>query len=255
MAPSHALASVRAQRSVDRGRAAGLLSRETPTWVQGADAFLIGGRPRCGDVIVESPADPARSKNPGTHDELRLWLQRCGVAARRTGSPGNACSTSTLDGYPNLGSCIPGPTDALTPAPRGGAQCVDAHAGICVGGRRQRRSLPRSLSSDVPEAPRSGGRGRTLVDPHRDAATDPWSAHKPRPDRSRPSCRRRRVCAIAFAGKESCDATTPNDHSVAKPIARSVTSRAWKTFVRAGALGERSKHSRYSLQSPLTRRL
>ena len=31
---------------------------------------------------------------------------------------------------------------ALTPEPKGGAQCVDAHAGICAGGRRQRRSLP-----------------------------------------------------------------------------------------------------------------
>ena len=39
---------------------------------------------------------------------------------------------------------------------------------------------------------------RAVVDPHRDAATDPWRAHKPRPDRSRPSCRRRRACAIAF---------------------------------------------------------
>ena len=31
-----------------------------------------------------------------------------------------------------------------------------------------------------------------------------------------------RLCAIAFAGKESCDTTTPNDHSVADAITRSV---------------------------------
>ena len=28
------------------------------------------------------------------------------------------------------------------------------------------------------------------------------------------------MCAIAFAGKESCDATTPNDHSVADSLRR-----------------------------------
>jgi integrase len=33
---------------------------------------------------------------------------------------------------------------ASTPEPEGGAQCVDAHAGIRAGGRRRRRPLPRS---------------------------------------------------------------------------------------------------------------
>jgi hypothetical protein len=48
---------------------------------------------------------------------------------------------------------------------------------------------------------------------------------KPRPDRSQPSCRRRRVSAIAFAGKESSDADDPNDHSVATGIVGSAASR------------------------------
>jgi RNA-directed DNA polymerase len=37
----------------------------------------------------------------------------------------------------------PWPQARFYAKPKGGAQCVDAHAGICAGGRRQRRSLPR----------------------------------------------------------------------------------------------------------------
>ena len=51
-------------------------------------------------------------------------------------------TASLTDGYPNPASFTPGPTCASTPEPKGGAQCVDAHAGICAGGRRRRRSLP-----------------------------------------------------------------------------------------------------------------
>ena len=72
---------------------------------------------------------------------IRLWLRRYASQPERPDYLG-ADAASTPDGYPNLGSCTPGPTDALTPAPKGGAQCVDAHAGIRAGGRRQRRSLP-----------------------------------------------------------------------------------------------------------------
>jgi hypothetical protein len=68
---------------------------------------------------------------------------RSRVAARRAGSPGNGWRVSPRDGYPNPGSFIPGRTCALTPEPKGGAQCVDAHAGICAGGAWQRASLPR----------------------------------------------------------------------------------------------------------------
>ena len=86
--------------------------------------------------------------------------------------------------------------------------------------RQRAMSVPVVRRGDAIEERRpEDARERPLIDPHRDAATDPWRAHKPRPDRSRPSCRLRRVCAIAFAGKESCDATTPNDHSVAEAIA------------------------------------
>jgi hypothetical protein len=34
----------------------------------------------------------------------------------------------------------------LTPAPKAGARCVDAHAGICAGGRPKGRSLPRYVA-------------------------------------------------------------------------------------------------------------
>jgi hypothetical protein len=57
------------------------------------------------------------------------------------------------------------------------------------------------------------------VGDHCDAATGARRARKPTPHRSRTSCRRRRVSAIAFAGKESSDTDDPNDHSVADPIA------------------------------------
>ena len=42
---------------------------------------------------------------------------------------------------------------AVTPAPEAGARCVDAHAGICAGGRPQGRSLPRYVKERV-AAPR-----------------------------------------------------------------------------------------------------
>ena len=67
-----------------------------------------------------------------------------GAAARKAASPGSERIASPPDGYLRPGSFTPGPTDASTPVPKGGAQCGDAHAGICAGGRRQRRSLPRS---------------------------------------------------------------------------------------------------------------
>ena len=62
------------------GVRAGRLSRVIPL-VQGADALPIGGRQHCWRRFRESLVDPARSKNPGTHDELH---------AREPGDPGVA---------------------------------------------------------------------------------------------------------------------------------------------------------------------
>jgi Phage integrase family len=70
--------------------------------------------------------------------------RRSNAAARKAGQPGSGSTVSLPDGYPSPASCTPGPTSASTPEPEGGAQCVDAHAGIRAGGRRRRRSLPRS---------------------------------------------------------------------------------------------------------------
>ena len=105
---------VRAQRSVDRGVRAGLLSRETPT-SSGCRRFSMCGRPRCRRRYRrESPVDPARSENPGTHDELharepgelvvaRWWLMmpRPGWFAgwqieHRLGREGNASGGNPL---------------------------------------------------------------------------------------------------------------------------------------------------------------
>ena len=61
---------VRAQRSVDRGRAGGAIEPRNPKKNQGADALLIGGRQHCWRRFRESLVDPARSENPGTYDEL-----------------------------------------------------------------------------------------------------------------------------------------------------------------------------------------
>jgi hypothetical protein len=61
---------VRAQRSVDRGRAGGAIEPRNrieirvPTSFSGAEGNTVSG------VIVESLGDPARSEIPGTHDEL-----------------------------------------------------------------------------------------------------------------------------------------------------------------------------------------
>ena len=51
------------------GVRAGRLSRVIPL-VQGADALPIGGRQHRGRRFCEPLADPARSENPGTYDEL-----------------------------------------------------------------------------------------------------------------------------------------------------------------------------------------
>jgi hypothetical protein len=62
--------SVRAQRSVDRGRAGGAIEPRNrnefrvPTLFAQAEGHAAGG------VICESLVGPARSQNPGTHDEL-----------------------------------------------------------------------------------------------------------------------------------------------------------------------------------------
>ena len=61
---------VRAQRSVDRGRAGGAIEPRNPKKNQGADAFLIGGRQYGRRRFRELLVGPARSENPGTHDEL-----------------------------------------------------------------------------------------------------------------------------------------------------------------------------------------
>ena len=61
---------VRAQRSVDRGRAGGAIEPRNPNVFRVPTPFSLAEGQAAGGVIVESLADPARSKNPGTHDEL-----------------------------------------------------------------------------------------------------------------------------------------------------------------------------------------
>ena len=75
---------------------------------------------------------------------IRHWRAALKRRSQKGRTTWERIDRSPPDGYPNPASCTPGPTSASTPKPKGGAQCVDAHAGICAGGRRQRRSLPRS---------------------------------------------------------------------------------------------------------------
>ena len=73
--------SVRAQRSVDRGRAGGVIEPRNPD-VRGADALFSSGRQHRWRRYRESLRGPARSKNPGTHDELHAREPGDPVVAR-----------------------------------------------------------------------------------------------------------------------------------------------------------------------------
>jgi hypothetical protein len=73
----------------------------------------------------------------------------------------------------------------------------------------QRRLESEAIATSLPDPVLHRRRSVRIRNPHCDAATGARTARKPRPDRSRPSCRRRRVSAIAFAGKESSDLEGP----------------------------------------------
>jgi len=62
--------SVRAQRSVDRGRVGGAIEPRNLIEVRGADVLPIGGRQYRQRRYRESLVDPARSEIPGTHANL-----------------------------------------------------------------------------------------------------------------------------------------------------------------------------------------
>ena len=61
---------VRAQRSVDRGRAGGAIEPRNPNRIRVPTLFACAEGNTAGGVYRESLVDPARSENPGTHDEL-----------------------------------------------------------------------------------------------------------------------------------------------------------------------------------------
>jgi hypothetical protein len=61
---------VRAQRSVDRGRAGWAIEPRNPNEFRVPTSFSRAEGNTAGGVICESLVDPARSENPGTHDEL-----------------------------------------------------------------------------------------------------------------------------------------------------------------------------------------
>jgi len=67
---------------------------------------------------------------PGRAPVDAVGERRSRAAARKARSPGSGSTVSPSDGYRNPASFTPGPTGDLTPEPEGGAQCVDAHAGI-----------------------------------------------------------------------------------------------------------------------------
>ena len=61
---------VRAQRSVDRGRAGWAIEPRNPNEFGVPTSFSRAEGNTAGGVIGESLVDPARSEIPGTHDEL-----------------------------------------------------------------------------------------------------------------------------------------------------------------------------------------
>jgi hypothetical protein len=61
---------VRAQRSVDRGRAGGAIEPRNPNEFRVPTLFSLAEGHAAGGGICEPLVDPARSENPGTHDEL-----------------------------------------------------------------------------------------------------------------------------------------------------------------------------------------
>jgi hypothetical protein len=61
---------VRAQRSVDRGRAGWAIEPRNPNEFRVPTSFSRAEGNLAGGVICESLVDPARSEKPGTHDEL-----------------------------------------------------------------------------------------------------------------------------------------------------------------------------------------
>ena len=74
--------SVRAQRSVDGGRAGGAIEPRNFNSVQGADVLSNIGRQYRWWRFSELLADPARSEIPGTHDELHAREPGGPVVAR-----------------------------------------------------------------------------------------------------------------------------------------------------------------------------
>jgi hypothetical protein len=61
---------VRAQRSVDRGRAGGAIEPRNPNEFRVPTLFSLAEGHAAGGGICEPLVDPARSEIPGTHDEL-----------------------------------------------------------------------------------------------------------------------------------------------------------------------------------------
>ena len=76
--------SVRAQRSVDRGRVGGAIEPRNLIEVRGADVLPIGGRQYHLRRFRESLVDPARSEIPGTHASLHAREPGDPVVARGT---------------------------------------------------------------------------------------------------------------------------------------------------------------------------
>ena len=106
---------------------------------------------------------------------IRHWLKALRRRSQRTRLTWQRMYRLAERWLPTVRSCTPGPNHAFTPKPKAGAQCVNAHAGICAGGRPQRRSLPRlwtvlgavdQMDLDrFREGYRLGGSGRAPYDP------------------------------------------------------------------------------------------
>jgi len=196
-----------------------------------AVSFMVAIPVPVGLIIVrlDRTAAPNSSVN-GTQSDFR-----CGTGRQR-GPPRKSHAMAAKRGY-GLSTHRP----RSSPIPRLGA--------VSVGPSRCGRQKSRLGTRPVrPREERARQRAdpalrRPLRDPHRDAATGPWRAHKPRPDRSRPSCRLRRVCVCVCV----CVRSPSRGRSRATPRPRMITRSPSESAARSPSQDERSRRSARSL--------
>jgi RNA-directed DNA polymerase len=105
---------------------------------------------------------------PGNSDRInrfynevtRHWLRALRRRSQRHRMPWTRMRRISARWLRPPNACTPSPTRDSPPPPKAGAQCANAHAGICAGGRPKGRSLPRSRRG---RSIRATGNGRPTI--------------------------------------------------------------------------------------------